>query len=176
MRSSSTGYVRRNAPTSRCKRRGQALIEAAFIMPILLLFMLSIVQFGLVYNAKLALEHACRESARYAAVYARQRVMGTSSPDADIKAKAVRVANAMGVPLAATDITVGPLIQNTALTANNRPLYSPITVTITYNMNSRRIIPAKFYMPVGGTMIILPIFADSYVVSQTVIMEGQDVP
>lgn len=170
-----------DAPRS-AMRRGQVLIEAAFIMPILLLFSLGILQFGLVYNAKLALEHACREGARYASIHARDKpIAGPPIQTADdlIKARIIRVAQQMGVQLAAGDIIIGPLpIPNTATVTSNRPLYGTIPITINYDMNKRRIIGREFYMPfntTGSRKITLPIFDGPYTVSETVLMEGADV-
>jgi len=50
------------------KERGQALIEFAFIMPLLLLFILLLVDFGIGLNRRELMQHAVREGARRAAV------------------------------------------------------------------------------------------------------------
>lgn len=44
--------------------RGQALVEFALILPILLILIMGIVQFGLVLNAYITIENASREGAR----------------------------------------------------------------------------------------------------------------
>jgi Flp pilus assembly protein TadG len=46
--------------------RGQALIEFAFVMPVTLLLLLGIIDFGRAYVASIALEGAAREGARLA--------------------------------------------------------------------------------------------------------------
>ena len=55
----------------RLKRRkgrlGQTLIEFALILPVLLLLLFGIIEFGAAFHAWLTLEHAAREAARYAA-------------------------------------------------------------------------------------------------------------
>ncbi|WP_243124594.1 TadE family protein [Clostridium sp. AWRP] len=44
--------------------KGQALVEFAMILPILLLLVMGIVQFGMVINSYLTIENASREGAR----------------------------------------------------------------------------------------------------------------
>jgi len=53
----------------RAGRRGQTLLEFAFIAPIILVLVLSVVDFGIAIDRRLALQHAVREGARYAAVH-----------------------------------------------------------------------------------------------------------
>ena len=48
--------------------RGQALIEFAFILPILLVFMLSLVDFGIALDRREVIQHAVREGARQASI------------------------------------------------------------------------------------------------------------
>jgi len=48
--------------------RGQALIEFAFILPVLLVFMLTIVDFGLALDRRVVIQHAVREGARQASI------------------------------------------------------------------------------------------------------------
>ncbi len=50
------------------KEDGASAIEFALILPILVLMLLGIFQFGLAYNNYLAITHAAREGARMAAV------------------------------------------------------------------------------------------------------------
>lgn len=49
-------------------KKGQSLVEFALILPVLLLLLLGIVEFGLAFNAHVTLVHAAREGARYGAV------------------------------------------------------------------------------------------------------------
>jgi Flp pilus assembly protein TadG len=49
-------------------QRGQALVEMALVMPILLMMLFGIVEFGRIYNYQLTLSNAVREGARFAAV------------------------------------------------------------------------------------------------------------
>jgi Flp pilus assembly protein TadG len=48
--------------------RGAALVEFAFVLPILILFMFGIVEFGRAYNARIELTSAVREGARAVAL------------------------------------------------------------------------------------------------------------
>ncbi|MGD0114719.1 MAG: TadE/TadG family type IV pilus assembly protein [Dehalococcoidia bacterium] len=49
-------------------QRGQTIIEFAFIMPIVCLFLFVIVDFGIALDHRIVLQHAAREGARYGAV------------------------------------------------------------------------------------------------------------
>ena len=48
--------------------RGQALIEFAFLLPVLLLFLLALVDFGLALDRREVIQHAVREGARQASI------------------------------------------------------------------------------------------------------------
>jgi len=50
--------------------RGQAMVEFALVLPLFLLLVCGIIEFGVLYNAQLTLEQDAREGARYAAVHA----------------------------------------------------------------------------------------------------------
>ena len=50
-------------------RRGQTLIEFAFIAPIFFVFLFSIVDFGIAIDRRLTLQHAVREGARFGSVH-----------------------------------------------------------------------------------------------------------
>ena len=54
---------------SRCRNEGgQTLIEFALAAPLLLVFLLAIVDFGIAIDRRIVLDHAVREGARYASV------------------------------------------------------------------------------------------------------------
>lgn len=50
-------------------RKGQALVETALTLPILLLVVMGIIEFGRIFNAELIVSNAAREGARYAALH-----------------------------------------------------------------------------------------------------------
>ena len=49
-------------------QRGQTLLEFALVAPLLIFFILALVDFGIAIDRRLALDHAVREGARYASV------------------------------------------------------------------------------------------------------------
>ena len=55
--------------TIRKDERGAAAIEMAFALPILLLFVFGIFQFGVILHANAGMQHALGEGARYATLY-----------------------------------------------------------------------------------------------------------
>ena len=55
--------------TIRADERGVAMIEMAFALPILLLFVFGIFQFGVILQANAGIQHALGEGARYATLY-----------------------------------------------------------------------------------------------------------
>lgn len=66
-------HNRRCQPASASRRRhdstsGAAALEFALILPVLVLLVCGIIEFGFVFQAQLALTHAAREGARIAAV------------------------------------------------------------------------------------------------------------
>lgn len=53
----------------RKRESGQAMVEFALILPILLLIVCGIIDFGWLFFNQLSLDNACREGARYATVH-----------------------------------------------------------------------------------------------------------
>ena len=51
---------------TRNNEQGSSAVEFALVLPLLVMVVLGIVQFGLLYSAKLTLDHAVREGARAA--------------------------------------------------------------------------------------------------------------
>ncbi len=51
-------------------QRAQTLIEFAFVLPLILVFFFSIVDFGIAIDRRITLQHGVREGARFAAVHA----------------------------------------------------------------------------------------------------------
>jgi Flp pilus assembly protein TadG len=52
----------------RRQRRGAALVELAIVMPLLLLLLLGIIEFGMIMHAQVMLDQGAREGARTAAI------------------------------------------------------------------------------------------------------------
>jgi Flp pilus assembly protein TadG len=59
----------RGSKRIRVDDRGVAAIEMAFALPILLLFVFGIFQFGIILQANAGMQHALGEGARYATLY-----------------------------------------------------------------------------------------------------------
>lgn len=49
--------------------KGQAMVEFALVLPILLLILCGICEFGSIFSNQILANNACREAARYAAVH-----------------------------------------------------------------------------------------------------------
>jgi len=99
--------------------KGQALVEMAIILPILLLLLFSIIEFGWVFGAQLLVTHASREGARYGAVHSSDATVLT-----DITSRSQAVASVL------TGLGVSPTYTNSG---NRRQ--GDIIVTITYPVN-----------------------------------------
>lgn len=56
------------------------MIEFAFVAPLVLVFLLAIVDFGIAVDRRLVLDHAVREGARYASVGGNAFTTGTPAP------------------------------------------------------------------------------------------------
>src|SRR5689334_4580479 len=93
--------------TSRARRqRGAAIVEATIALPLLLVVILAVIQFGFVYQAKATLNHAALQAARAGAVAnatpaairrgLAQGLAPLTSPDASLQGVAASVARLEG--------------------------------------------------------------------------------
>lgn len=53
---------------ARCSERGAVAVEFAIVLPVLLLLVMGIAEFGRAYNTQMTLTHAAREGARVLAI------------------------------------------------------------------------------------------------------------
>ena len=83
------------------EQRGQAMPEFALVLPILIVILLGIVQFGLVFKQYLTLTDAVREGARKAAV-SRHLL----DPEGYVKAEVVKAGSDLGDEFDANDVDV----------------------------------------------------------------------
>ncbi|MGC9523340.1 MAG: TadE/TadG family type IV pilus assembly protein [Anaerolineae bacterium] len=106
--------------------RGQSLVEFALVLPVLLLVLLGLVDFGRVYYVTVSLYDAAAEGAAYAAVH----------PDdlAEIRVRA-QDATSQLVTLQADDVS------DPVFAANPPQPGTPVTVTVSYDF--------QFYTPVA---------------------------
>lgn len=151
----SHSLARKARPQNR--RRAQTLLEFALLLPVLLLLLLGMVQFGIVANKKLALSHTSRDGGRFAAVNALK-------PDIDtqIKQRIISMGAGHGLSLTDADISLSP-VQNDSTILTNRQRYNALTVVINYNMKPNLFLPGKFFD--------FPLFPDMASTSTQVIME-----
>ncbi len=126
-------------------RRGQAIVELALILPVFLLLLVAMLEFGLVMHDYITVAEAARAGARAAAV---------RKDDATIKAAAKNAAP--GIPLEDRHITIGPA-SRTAGTAVTVQVVYPVPVSVSSITNPwsgevYAILPATFN--VTGTAVM----------------------
>jgi Flp pilus assembly protein TadG len=111
-----------------CRRaeRGQALLEFALVAPLVLFFLLAIVDFGIALDRHIVLDHAARESARFASVSGHALSTGVPATCADIKAEAVAQAQGIVAP-GQVGVTYEDMDGNGTIGAGDN-----VTVTLNY--------------------------------------------
>ena len=92
------GRLRGRHPGRGRGQRGQALVEMAVLLPVLLLILMGVLDFGRYFYTGLTVRHAAREGARYGAVHA--------SDDAAIRARVEQAAT--GLDTSQLTVTVSP--------------------------------------------------------------------
>ncbi|WP_432357097.1 TadE/TadG family type IV pilus assembly protein [Sporosarcina sp. UB5] len=98
-------------------QRGQALVETALLLPILLILLFGITDLGRVFHAYLTLDHAGREAARVAAI---------GADDAEIIDK---------IELATGSLNEDKLTHTISPQGkSNRPSGSEVTITLNYSI------------------------------------------
>lgn len=122
------------------RRRGQALLEFALIVPIFLLLVLGVVQYGLLAQATETVTNLTRDGARFAS-------LGAGQSDTDIKNYIIRQASE--TPLRRG---TGPTINDDfsiAITPAraSRVKGAMVSVSVTYNLRSR------IFLPITGTLL-----------------------
>jgi Flp pilus assembly protein TadG len=105
--------------------RGAAAVEFALILPVLLLILLGIIEFGRVYNAQMQLTAAARDGARVMSINS-----APSTAAADARAATIASAGALNPAVADSQI-------NIAVSPSSTGVCMPgalATVTVTYPM------------------------------------------
>lgn len=133
--------------------RGAALVEFAVVLPILVLFVFGIVQFGLAYSARVELTNAVREGARTAAIG--RSACPPASPEPatfldDCVVASTRGA-ASGLQMASIDVqpTTCPATPGPADNASVRATY-PMRYDIPFFRSGTWTLNAKGVMRCGG--------------------------
>ena len=117
------------------RRRGQALIEMAFVSVILIFLSMGIIQYGIIYNSAINLTNMAREGARFAAIHGNEINVESQTEDY------IRDTVASGTTIRAADI---PNANIAVTTPNGQSSGNPIVVIVTYDMRK------KFILPVSG--------------------------
>lgn len=99
-------------------QKGQALVEMAFILPLLIMLIFGIIDFGRVFHAYLTLDHAGREGARLASL---------QDDDGDIQTKIDSAA--AGLDTSKLTVSLSPEGES------NRPSGTDVTVKLTYTID-----------------------------------------
>lgn len=109
--------------------RGVAAVEFALLLPVLLLFIFGIIQFGRGFNAKVTLTHAAREG---------------------VRALAIDPADTSGAEMIAIDRTNG--LSGVTATAATNCAAAPPNDTVTMTVNYAIDYPIPFFGSVTGTI------------------------
>jgi Flp pilus assembly protein TadG len=117
------------------RERGAVAVEFAIILPVLLLLIMGIIEFGRVYNTQISLTHAAREGVR---------VMAISNNPATARAATINAATSIKPALTNADIAVTPTLCSTGAKA---------TVTISYTLSSMTGFAGPFPMQGRGVML-----------------------
>ena len=107
--------------------KGQALVEFAVVVPLLMLLILGLFEFGRIYNAKLVVTQAVREGARRAVV-----MTGTTQAAKETAAKAQAVTSTQDY---ANNVGI-------AITVN-----TPTLVTVSGDANKAIVVSAYYDVP-----------------------------
>ena len=107
--------------------RGQSLVEFALVLPMLLLILIGIIDFGQVFSTELVIEGAALDAARYASVGA-----------TDAQVNQVIQQDCATLQTSLLTVTIAP-------TQGNRVSGQPVVVTISYPVNLA--LPLTAFLP-----------------------------
>ena len=107
-------------------QKGQSLVEFALVLPLLVLLLFGIIDFGRIFHAYLTLDHAGREAARIASI---------GKNDTDVRQAAVDDAVSIGLTEGRVDVSP----------TGTRTSGTKVSITITY--------PIDFLTPVIGEIV-----------------------
>lgn len=121
--------------------KGAAAVEMALILPVLILLLLGIMEFGRAFNTQVTLTNAARESVR---------VMSIAKNAQDSRASAISAAGTLSPGLTSSNIAIA--IPGSTST-DPCPAGSTATVTLSYSLNSLTGIAGPFAMTGKGVML-----------------------
>lgn len=96
--------------------KGQSMVEFALVLPVLILLLFGIIDFGRVFHAYLTIDHASREAARSASV-----------GEDDATVLTVAVSNASSINLSPGQVSISP--------GGTKNSGSEVNITITHHVN-----------------------------------------
>ncbi len=149
-----TRYSRQTRP-----RRGAATVEFAVVLPVLLTFILGIIEFGRLVMVAQVSTNAARETARYAS----QGSANTMTVEAHTRnyLTAAGINGAAAGPGSAVTITIEYQSGETWTTTTDPsvlPSGTPIRATVSSNFNQQSWLPTRFFvgdnLPVQGVVIM----------------------
>jgi Flp pilus assembly protein TadG len=92
---------------SKRRTRGMAMVEMVFVLPLLLLLVFAIAEFGLMFSRWLTLSNAVREGARLGIVYRGTKAECQAQPvKTQVQTQVATYAQAGGLPLNPGDVRV----------------------------------------------------------------------
>jgi len=120
------------------KKRGQAMVEFALVLPVFILLLMGIMEFGLIFHQYLVVTAASREGARAAAV---------GGTDAEVEVVAAIAAASVDKGLLQTTVTPATRVKGTSVTVS---VTNPVTISTPL---IAVIFPAN-PLPVTGTTVM----------------------
>lgn len=150
---------------SQSGQQGQAMVETALMILVVLLLLMGIIQFGFIFYAHVRVSNAAREGARAGSLWLMNRNYETVCDQVEVGVKSEVNCVTEPDPGKNCDITVildGAPVVDCAVTDPGRG--EPITVTVTYDYD----LPIVTALP-----IIRDIIPSPYPVSRTVVMRCQ---
>lgn len=126
---------------------GQAIVETAVVITVLLAVTMFIIQFGLILNARITLTNLAREGARYAAIHGRETTTnyaGVDRPTDDAIREYIRD-QVRQTSLHVSDIPTGNITVTPAAGTTYRTSGQTVTVRIAYDMRRRLFLPGTYF-------------------------------
>ena len=115
--------------------RGQSMVETALVLPIIILILMAIIDFGFLFNNYIVLSNASREASRKAAV---------GGTDTEITALITSLTGTLNAADRTTSISPSQALRTHG---------AQVTVTITYNNHLLTPVVGAFFP--GGTAILV---------------------
>lgn len=115
--------------------RGAVAVEFAILLPLLLMLVLGIIEFGRAYNTQLTLTNAARDGVRVMAINNNPTTAATAVQNA---------ASSVSTTIPASAITVSPTVCSTG---------AQVTVTVKYTLSTITGIAGPFAMTGKGVML-----------------------